>query len=133
MSDWISCVGSSVLVVWIGLARQQAGLLEAVEAVGHGARGQQQGIDQCLRAEGVRRAGTIQRGQHVEFALVQAVLAEAGIDLAGGQGVQAEQAAEHGHAGDIQAGARTEENTSELPSLMRISYAVFCLKKNKKQ
>src|SRR3546814_2924289 len=30
--------------------------------------------------------------------------------------------------------ARSEEHTSELPSLMRISYAVFCLnKKNKKQ
>src|SRR3546814_8659715 len=26
--------------------------------------------------------------------------------------------------------ARSEEHTSELPSLMRISYAVFCLKKN---
>src|SRR3546814_1339907 len=26
-------------------------------------------------------------------------------------------------------GARTEEHTSELQSLMRISYAVFCLKK----
>src|SRR3546814_5354775 len=26
--------------------------------------------------------------------------------------------------------ARSEENTSELQSLMRISYAVFCLKKN---
>src|SRR3546814_6215558 len=32
-------------------------------------------------------------------------------------------------------GARSEEHTSELQSLMRISYAVFCLKKknNKKQ
>src|SRR3546814_488709 len=28
---------------------------------------------------------------------------------------------------------RSEEHTSELPSLMRISYAVFCLKKKKKQ
>src|SRR3546814_2387891 len=27
--------------------------------------------------------------------------------------------------------ARSEEHTSELPSLMRISYAVFCLKKQK--
>src|SRR3546814_19556934 len=27
--------------------------------------------------------------------------------------------------------ARSEENTSELPSLMRHSYAVFCLKKKK--
>src|SRR3546814_7708558 len=29
-------------------------------------------------------------------------------------------------------GARSEEHTSELQSLMRISYAVFCLKKNNK-
>src|SRR3546814_5814387 len=29
--------------------------------------------------------------------------------------------------------ARSEEQTSELQSLMRISYAVFCLKKKKKQ
>src|SRR3546814_3186815 len=29
--------------------------------------------------------------------------------------------------------ARSEEHTSELQSLMRISYAVFCLKKNKKR
>src|SRR3546814_2463911 len=28
---------------------------------------------------------------------------------------------------------RSEEHTSELQSLMRISYAVFCLKKNKKE
>src|SRR3546814_8760499 len=28
---------------------------------------------------------------------------------------------------------RSEEHTSELQSLMRISYAVFCLKKNKSQ
>src|SRR3546814_8604355 len=40
---------------------------------------------------------------------------------------------------DWQAGARTvacprsEEHTSELQSLMRISYAVFCLKKKKDQ
>src|SRR3546814_9970152 len=32
--------------------------------------------------------------------------------------------------GDIN--ARSEEHTSELQSLMRISYAVFCLKKKKK-
>src|SRR3546814_5669918 len=31
-----------------------------------------------------------------------------------------------GHSDDI---ARSEEHTSELQSLMRISYAVFCLKK----
>src|SRR3546814_4687719 len=30
-------------------------------------------------------------------------------------------------------GLRSEEHTSELQSLMRISYAVFCLKKKKKK
>src|SRR3546814_4986844 len=33
---------------------------------------------------------------------------------------------------DQHRGARSEEHTSELQSLMRISYAVFCLKKKKK-
>src|SRR3546814_10189430 len=32
---------------------------------------------------------------------------------------------------DLETGARSEEHTSELQSLMRISYAVFCLKKQK--
>src|SRR3546814_1936487 len=32
-----------------------------------------------------------------------------------------------------QVGDRSEEHTSELQSLMRISYAVFCLKKKKRQ
>src|SRR3546814_3460846 len=34
-------------------------------------------------------------------------------------------------AGDGQDGRRSEEHTSELQSLMRSSYAVFCLKKKK--
>src|SRR3546814_9811572 len=36
-----------------------------------------------------------------------------------------------GDAGADQIGKRSEEHTSELQSLMRISYAVFCLKKKK--
>src|SRR3546814_6824083 len=32
----------------------------------------------------------------------------------------------------VRHGVRSEEHTSELQSLMRISYAVFCLKKKKK-
>src|SRR3546814_4985578 len=32
----------------------------------------------------------------------------------------------------LAAGSRSEEHTSELQSLMRISYAVFCLKKKKR-
>src|SRR3546814_7368648 len=34
-------------------------------------------------------------------------------------------------AARVRVDARSEEHTSELQSLMRISYAVFCLKKNK--
>src|SRR3546814_5617294 len=34
--------------------------------------------------------------------------------------------------GRVAPGVRSEEHTSELQSLMRISYAVFCLKKNTK-
>src|SRR3546814_5158306 len=41
-----------------------------------------------------------------------------------------EHAAEDPEAGA--AGGRSEEHTSELQSLMRISYAVFCLKKKKR-
>src|SRR3546814_9695695 len=33
----------------------------------------------------------------------------------------------------VQGNERSEEHTSELQSLMRISYAVFCLKKKKRQ
>src|SRR3546814_3208638 len=35
--------------------------------------------------------------------------------------------------GPTGSGKRSEEHTSELQSLMRISYAVFCLKKKKKR
>src|SRR3546814_4754017 len=40
---------------------------------------------------------------------------------------------EDGLGFDPEAFARSEEHTSELQSLMRISYAVFCLKKKKTQ
>src|SRR3546814_2710505 len=42
-----------------------------------------------------------------------------------------ERGARDPHGGDRH--LRSEEHTSELQSLMRISYAVFCLKKKKKQ
>src|SRR3546814_4814132 len=41
--------------------------------------------------------------------------------------------AQPAHAGRDFMRMRSEEHTSELQSLMRISYAVFCLKKKKKQ
>src|SRR3546814_6390555 len=39
--------------------------------------------------------------------------------------------ADHRIAAEARGFGRSEEHTSELQSLMRISYAVFCLKKNK--
>src|SRR3546814_3587260 len=47
---------------------------------------------------------------------------------AGGSGVARHDGALDAHRAQL----RSEEHTSELQSLMRISYAVFCLKKKKK-
>src|SRR3546814_10644837 len=53
------------------------------------------------------------------------------VDAGAGQPVERELA--RGNFQDVTPGAvRSEEHTSELQSLMRISYAVFCLKKNTK-
>src|SRR3546814_3201147 len=46
-------------------------------------------------------------------------------------GVRAKAALGGDHGSVSLEGFRSEENTSELQSLMRISYAVFCLKKKK--
>src|SRR3546814_7698909 len=64
---------------------------------------------------GLRQATVLQAGA-VHLRAIQARAAEIGVL----QGAQA------GHAGVHE---RSEEHTSELQSLMRISYAVFCLKK----
>src|SRR3546814_5862177 len=49
-----------------------------------------------------------------------------GLDL---ESIYAFNATERVNHGISSAGIRSEEHTSELQSLMRISYAVFCLKK----
>src|SRR3546814_2006288 len=63
------------------------------------------------------------------------VARQAGVDDAGfpgaGRRCDDEQGAAH-RTGDSGFWIRSEEHTSELQSLMRISYAVFCLKKKKK-
>src|SRR3546814_8394249 len=58
---------------------------------------------------------------------LQPVLAVAGIDPFGAVAGE-EVLVEH----QARLGLRSEEHTSELQSLMRISYAVFCLKKKNK-
>src|SRR3546814_3985419 len=51
--------------------------------------------------------------------------------VAVGRGADLDRARAHRARGAL--GRRSEEHTSELQSLMRISYAVFCLKKKKQQ
>src|SRR3546814_7334443 len=63
--------------------------------------------------------------------LLNAALGEEMLQLRpGGALRRAQQAGDRKGAAGI--GPRSEEHTSELQSLMRISYAVFCLKKKKK-
>src|SRR3546814_5454468 len=49
---------------------------------------------------------------------------------AGGADARTHKGQEAGHCGGVR--GRSEEHTSELQTLMRISYAVFCLKKKTK-
>src|SRR3546814_6310197 len=96
-------------------------------------------------------------GRHLHFAVIAEALAElAGLGIDGDQAV-VERAEEDARLADRAIGGggvnpvrdaatllvaldlrlrivgRSEEHTSELQSLMRISYAVFCLKKKKTQ
>src|SRR3546814_8973743 len=68
---------------------------------------------QQVAADDAPRLGSHQLGGDAEILLAQRQ--QLGADRAG------------------QPGPRSEEHTSELQSLMRISYAVFCLKKKKQQ
>src|SRR3546814_5453486 len=49
--------------------------------------------------------------------------------VGGPAGARAQRSSDGRGESDRQSGERSEEHTSELQSLMRISYAVFCLKK----
>src|SRR3546814_9924656 len=94
-------------------------------------------------------AFAIASGVKPEQGLYTAIVAGVAVSLLGGSRVQiagptgafivilAGIVAQHGVDGlqiaTLMAGIRSEEHTSELQSLMRISYAVFCLKKKKKK
>src|SRR3546814_9420970 len=112
--DWSSDVCSSDLQ---GLAAVQQ-----LAALGQGLREQCHLVD----AGGI---GELHEGHAVALAVVDLALAE---DDAGQGEVPAAALAQLGVGRRLhllQRGARSEEHTSELQSLMRISYAVFCLKK----
>src|SRR3546814_7722661 len=85
--------------------------------------------------------GQLAGGRHVDVGHVAGVRAALGIEpvlgvgrvvvaAGGGEGRLAEAGGVHVEA---MGAFRSEEHTSELQSLMRISYAVFCLKKKKKK
>src|SRR3546814_10911679 len=86
-----------------------------------------------LEAQKVFEQNLHREGQSADIAELLGRLGEAVEAVGGAGGVERVAGAERvlangGHAGI----PRSEEHTSELQSLMRISYAVFCLK-NKKQ
>src|SRR3546814_2304445 len=89
----------------------------------------------------VRGAGRdgVDRGAHIvelggrHLPLVRQAEDEAcGIAHVEAKDAAAEQAVGAVHMREFGERGRSEEHTSELQSLMRISYAVFCLKKKKK-
>src|SRR3546814_9992225 len=69
--------------------------------------------------------GHVAGGEHALDRSLRGAAAEPGADL--------QVTVVHRQLALEQAGVRSEEHTSELQSLMRISYAVFCLKKKKQQ
>src|SRR3546814_4018745 len=72
----------------------------------------------------------VRRSQPVEAGLRQPLQQQRAIlGIAVHVGVELMTAIEHRDRRVLRQGRRSEEHTSELQSLMRISYAVFCLKK----
>src|SRR3546814_10849271 len=112
ISDWSSDVCSSDLDPPVGVGAD----VEAVIIIEGGA---------AILQLGPNAAAVAQQQ-------VDAVLAEQG-GAGDGLGLDAVGAAALGpfDLGCIRRGLRSEEHTSELQSLMRISYAVFCLNKKK--
>src|SRR3546814_3898773 len=112
ISDWSSDVCSSDLAH--GQVRHRPGL--------HRLRGRSRGRNEGGPHAGRGRAWQRDRGRGA--AEVRGVL-------------EARASRTRRHQGEgrglLRAQVRSEEHTSELQSLMRISYAVFCLKKKKKQ
>src|SRR3546814_4717200 len=70
-------------------------------------------------------------GEDVDHRLGRHAVGEDGVDFVHMGEADHGIAAELGVVGGEEHAARSEEHTSELQSLMRISYAVFCLKKKK--
>src|SRR3546814_8502568 len=114
ISDWSSGVCSS-------------DLLRADAVIGFGGDGVLGGGDDVTTDEWMVVNGTALTAGHA----LHAIGGEGGDSFVGGAGNDVFT----GNDGDdfVLGGGRSEEHTSELQSLMRISYAVFCLKKKNKR
>src|SRR3546814_4782009 len=73
------------------------------------------------------------RHHDMESALLQRIVGQNYLELARRDGGRGDEGRKDDHAEAGTGGFRSEEHTSELQSLMRTSYAVFCLKKKKVQ
>src|SRR3546814_4589180 len=114
ISDWSSDVCSSDLRL-IAAQPQAVGQGEAEAPVGEHREAEQQQIGRIPPAVEEHRGGHQQDDGGPPTA-------EAGCHEEAGE-----------HDGKESENERSEEHTSELQSIMRISYAVLCLKKKKKQ
>src|SRR3546814_4709015 len=108
ISDWISDVCSSDL----GGAGAEGGNADFAEAIGEardegGFGADDDEVDRVRLYESDQAGDVVGGNAHAFGVRLDPRIARCGIEL----------------------GARSEEHTSELQSLMRISYAVFCLKK----
>src|SRR3546814_3214987 len=104
-------------------------------------------VHQAHEAEPEHRHRIAEQAEQAHDVVGPAALVDRRDDAGGDADEDAEEGGDGGefqggrkHPGDVlghrprgQQRGRSEEHTSELPSLMRISYAVFCLKKKKKE
>src|SRR3546814_10724095 len=128
ISDWSSDVCSSdllgqrrrALFVEQFLADDLNGLRRVAQRLGEFGRGRFVDLVAIVLD---RRVGDRDAAEHRPLRLLSTILR--------GCGRCGETEATERQIGRSRAGWRSEEHTSELQSLMRISYAVFCLKKKK--
>src|SRR3546814_7667689 len=132
ISDWSSDVCSSDLRVEVGaverarLLAQRGRQLQRLAGAAHVQRHLRIRRLQALEvAQGLAVVDALTVGAHDHVARLEARLfgGRAGVHACHRRAARAVQAQRRGDA------LRSEEHTSELQSLMRISYAVFCLKK----
>src|SRR3546814_5477009 len=137
ISDWSSDVCSSDLTVMAGMSCGEVSLL-AWEILSRGAGDfvtiGEEGVAPAMRlmASGDAGGGAIEAGECAVAGVVALIAATRDAALRARLGLDsASRILLLGSEGATDPEIRSEEHTSELQSLMRISYAVFCLKKKK--